>query len=373
MLIKKLFNYGKLETNSTKREALHYIALMKFCAMILILRWHLYNWERRTIDLGARMTEFLFISSGFLVGYNYYQREMPATYEASFKYAYKHLRLFYPLHFINSIYSFFHLRVKLNLTNYQMLILNFLMLKVWSSNKNYALGFNGISWFVSILLFLYFLSPLLLQGIKTLKKSLIIFVFVAITRYGIELLIIKGSLNFMDFNFHRGPIIRAMDFYLGMLVIPLFIEIKNFLDVIQNKFYVIYLFTIIQLFFPVVIYYIISEYSNLGRKFFIFIFTASTFIIGFDYGIITNIVKKEICQKIMSCQMEMYLLHPDLNAILVKIFKILNKNWPKNRELNFLIKFLFVFINSYAYKKYLRNKLAVFMDKIVDLFKKIFE
>ena len=114
MRIKNKFNYSKIENLTIKREALYYIALMKFLAIILILSWHLYNWKIRRIDFGARMCEFLFVSSGFLVGYNYYQREMPATYEASFKYAYKHLRLFYPLHFINSIYCLFHLKVDFN-------------------------------------------------------------------------------------------------------------------------------------------------------------------------------------------------------------------------------------------------------------------
>jgi peptidoglycan/LPS O-acetylase OafA/YrhL len=294
---------------------------------------------------------------------------MPATYEASFKYAYKHLRLFYPLHFINSIYCLFHLNVEFNLTNYQMLIFNFLLVKVWSRNLNYGMGFNGISWFISVLLFLYFLSPFLLQGIKSIKNSLILFIFVAISRLGIGLLIKNGALNFMDFNFHRGPIIRAMDFYLGMLVIPLFFKIKDFLDIAQRQLCVRCFFTIIQLLFPFVIYNIMLKYNYLDRMYFVFIFVASTFIIGFDYGYISKIIKTKVCKEIMSCQMELYLLHPNSSSIIVKIMK---NHMPKNNELIFLIKFIFIYINSYAYKKYCRDKLAKLMDKIVDLFKIIF-
>ena len=368
--MQKLFTYNKINNNLKKREALHYIAFMKFWAMILILRWHLYRWKRRRIDYGARMSEFLFVSSGFLVGYNYYKRAMPATYEASFKYAYKHLRAFYPLHIINSICCAIYLNLKFTLTNCEMLIFNFLLVKAWSKYVSYGMGFNGISWFVSVLLFLYFLSPFLLQGIKSIKNSLIIFIFVAISRLGIGLLIKNGAVNFMDINFHRGPIIKAMDFYLGMLVIPLFLRIKESLDIIQNNICVKCFFTIIQLVFPFVIYIIMLKYRFLDRMYFVFIFVVSIFIIGFDYGYISNIIKKKICKEIMSCQMEMYLSHINLNKILVKIMK---NNWPKNNELAFFINCIFIFINAYAYKKLLKDKLAIFMDKIVEHFKKIFD
>jgi hypothetical protein len=126
---------------------------MKFWAMNLIIRFHIHISKQTRIYYGARMCEFLFISSGFLVGYNYYKRKVPSTYQSSCKYAYKHLRSFYPLHVMNSFfYIYYSKKIKFNLTDYEMLFFNFLLLKVWSSNVSFAMGFNGLSWFVSILL-----------------------------------------------------------------------------------------------------------------------------------------------------------------------------------------------------------------------------
>ena len=71
----------------------------------------------------------------------------------------------------------------------------------------------------------------------------------------------------------------------------------------------------------------------------------------------------------MSCQLEMYLLHNSLNNILIKI---LNNHSQQYAELMFLITIIFIFIISYIYKKIFREKLAMFLDKIIDLFKKIF-
>jgi peptidoglycan/LPS O-acetylase OafA/YrhL len=339
--------------------------------MILIIRWHLYKGISHKIDYGARMCEFLFISSGFLVGYNYYKRAMPSTYYASCKYTYKHLRAFYPLHTINSFYWICTYKSKFNLTDYEIIIYNFLLVKVWSRYQQFASGFNGISWFVSALLFCYFLCPFLLGGIQNINNSLIIFSLVAFIRVGIEQLIKNGSKNILDFNFHYNPIIRLMDFYLGMLMIPLFLKIKYYLDKIHNKSNIKFIFTSIQIIFPVFIYFIMLEFNNkLIRCYFVLIFCFCIFLISYDYGYLSYIIKKKLCKEIMSCQMEMYLLQRSLNTILVKI---LNSHMPQNEELKFSIKVAFIFIISYIYKKKLKEKLAVFMDKIFDLFKIIFK
>lgn len=375
MLLPKTFNRNK-ENNNKRRETLNYIAVLKFWAMIIIIRWHIYQWRqprKYRIYYGARMCEFLFISSGFLVGYNYYKRPMPPTYYASFKYSYKHLRNFYPLHVINSLY-WIYIRVyidkkKFTLTDYEMLIFNFLLVKVLSSKPEFGIGFNGISWFVNVQLYLYFLSPFLLVGIQNVKNSIIIFVLITFTRVGLELLINNGALNFMDFNFHYGSFIRLLEFYLGMLMIPLFDKMKCFLDKIKNNIYMKYFFTIIQMIFPIIIYYIMLKYKNLYRCFFVLIFCLFTFLISFDYGYLSNINTKKVCKKIMSCQMEMYLLQSHLNNTLKIIFK---NHWPKNAELTFSIKVEFIFVISYIYKILLKEKLAKFMDKIIDLLKIVF-
>ena len=112
MLLEKPYNENKKEKKEKKREALNYISLIKYWSMILIIRKHIYKWKQHKIDYGARMCEFLFISSGFLVCYNYYKRAMPPTYNSSCKYTYKHLRTFYPLHFINSLYCIYRYKKK---------------------------------------------------------------------------------------------------------------------------------------------------------------------------------------------------------------------------------------------------------------------
>ena len=84
------------------------------------------------IDYGARMCEILFISSGFLVGYNYYKRRMPDTFNTSFKYVYKHLRTFYPLEVINVMYGVYKYKNKFGRSEVEIFILNILIMKTYS-------------------------------------------------------------------------------------------------------------------------------------------------------------------------------------------------------------------------------------------------
>ncbi len=175
----------KLENPKKRRNNLNYIAFIKFWAMILIIRWHIYPQHKMKIDYGARMCEILFISSGFLIGYNYYLVYMPSSYEQSFKYAYKHFRNFYPLLILITSINSFDKGIK-NITDFEILISESLMIKSWSRYSKLISSFNGVTWFLSALLLCYYLTPLLLNGIKNIKKSLILFFLVAFLRILIE-------------------------------------------------------------------------------------------------------------------------------------------------------------------------------------------
>ena len=356
-----------------KRKVLSYIAFIKFVAMIKIIKWHIFNWDKKPIDYGARMCEILFISSGFLVGYNHFQREMLCDYETSFKYAYKHLRTFYPLEFLNTIYGYLFIAEKqYNLTEFEILLSNFLMIKSWSRYSELASCFNGISWFLSALLFCYFLVPLLLKGIKTIKLSLILFFCISIIRITIEEIIFKGALNMFDAHFHRGPIIRLLEFYMGMLLIPTFFFLKHYLEVYNNKYSLKIIYTFIQISFPIIIYYIMLKYNNiLYRCYFVLIFCFSIFIIAYDYGFFSDIFAKKLCVTIMNCQMEMYLIQITINNIIFKIEKQIKIKFAFNEETQFLLKLLVIFFFGYLYKKFLKEKLAFFLDRKILFIKKL--
>ena len=361
--------------NPKRRKPLFYISFIKFIAMILIIKWHIIPWKRRPIDYGARMCEILFIASGFLVGYNYYQKSLPCTFFFSFKYVYRHLRAVYPLIFINTLYRiFFYLNNKpIKLLDIEVFTINILMMVPWSRYYSFTLSLNGISWFISIIYFCYFLTPFLLFGIKNIKVSLILLLTIDVIRISIEEFICKGATNILDINFHFGPIIRCMEFYLGMLLIPLYFKLKYYLDKMKNYFMFKMFFSFIQVILVIFIHYLMLKYNNiLYRCYFIQFSLIFIFITGYDYGYLSNIFSITICRKIMSCQVEMYLMQITIDKTLKKSKAIIYLENQLNREILFLIKLIIIFGFSFIYILFFKERFAKYMDKVSLFFYKIF-
>lgn len=369
MELKKYLLINK--NNEKRRDTLNYLAFIKFLSMIYIIKWHIFNWKKKAINYGSRMCELLFVSSGFLVGYNHYEKNMPCDYETSFKYTYKHLRNFYPLELINIFYGFiFKPRIKLKITKIELLLSNILMTKIWSRYRDLAFSINGISWFLYVLIFCYFLSPILLQGIKKIKTSIILFILSAFIRSSIEENIFKGYLNVFDMNIHRGPIIRLLEFYMGMLLIPTFFSLKYKFDKYKNNKYLKIVFTIIQILFPKFLYYIMLKYNNKFHCYtFVFIFCAFIFITGYDYGFLSILFTKTFFIRIMSCQLEMYLIQSTINNIFNKLVDKKKFSVSFNPEIQFIIELFIIFIFGYSYKSLFKQKFAKILDQILLIIK----
>ena len=244
---------------------------------------------------------------------------------------------------INTLYGFYLYKGNsFNLTDIEVLISNLLLIKSWSRFSQLASCFNGISWFLSALIFCYSLVPFLLNAIRT---SLILFFFVSLLRISIEEFINKGALNMFDVHFHRGPIIRLLEFFLGLLMTPTYFSLKSKINKFEHCKWFKIIFTLIQIFLIVFSYYLMLNYNNIFyRCYFVIIFCVFIFVSGFDYGYLSDVISHRICQNIMSCQMEMYLFQNTINNIIDTIIKFLNLSVSLNEEIEFLFKLIIIFI-----------------------------
>ena len=274
---------------------------------------------------------------------------------------------------INTLCDFYFNKWKLyNLTDIEVLISNLLLIKSWSRYSQIASCFNGISWFISALIFCYFLTPFLLISIKKLKTSLILFFLVCAIRILIEELINKGALNMFDIHFHRGPIIRLLEFFLGLLMNPTYFSLKSKINKFENNKWLKMIFTFIQIFLIICSYYLMLIYNNiLYRCYFVVIFCVFILISGFDYGYLSDFISNRICQNIMSCQMEMYLFQNTINSIINSICNHLNWHSSLNTEIEFIFKLIIIFIIAFLYKKFVKDKLSKYFDVILFKIKKL--
>ena len=363
----------KKQSKSLKRKNLNYLGFNKFVAMYLIIRMHLYCNKTMPFDFGVRACEFLFLSSGFLIGYNYYNASFEYTYKSPFTYAYKHLRSFYPYYLLNLFYGLYLNKdsIKFDLTHVELLLINLLLIANWSNHRGKARFYFGISWFLDNIFYCYFISPFLLFTINSPKNSLKLLCFSIMTRILSEEFLKNGAYNVFDTNFHCGPIIRIIEFYIGMLLSPIYFTIKKYFDKFKNNFTFKILFTIIHVTIPIYLYYLMVKYDKvLLRCYFILIFCIYILIISNDYGYLSYIIELKILKIVMSTQLEMYLIQMNVHITFDIYFTPKFIHIP--RIFIYYIKLLSIFIIAFFYRKFYRDKLAKLMDALLFFITKIF-
>ena len=353
-----------------KRANLNYLGLNKFIGMYLIIRMHLYDNKHMPFNFGIRMCELLFVSSGFLVGYNNYNKQIEYNFISSIKYAYKHLRSFYPYYIINLFYGLYlnKNKIKFNITSIELLLINIFLIANWSSHRRIARFYFGISWFLDNIFYCYIISIFLLSSINNIKNSLKLFILVTLSRILSEKFLQLGAYNVFNTNFHCGPIIRILEFYMGMLMIPLFFRFKIIFDKFHKYFTFQIIVTIIQILLPLFLYYIMVEYkAKLLRCYFVLIFCIYIFIIGFDYGYLSKFTSQKIFKIIISTQLEMYLIQFNVHYTFDKYFGE-NRIGKLYRLFTYYMEVIIIFTIAYFYRKFFRDKFAKLMDKIILLF-----
>ncbi len=194
---------------------------LKAIAMIFLFYWHS-PLPKPSADLGARLCEILFVISGFLVAYNYIDENFPATLEQSYSYTSKKFKRIWPIHF----FAFALVAVNTAITDPEVLfskktivsaVVNLSLLQAWSTD---FFSFNGATWFISALLFCYFSSPALLYVIRK-YNSKVLLVLAILIRIVLE----KASVDEISvwtFNYHVSPVIRCIEFFIGMNLVPLY-------------------------------------------------------------------------------------------------------------------------------------------------------
>lgn len=212
-------------SKTIKNGRINSLTGLKVIAMLLIFWWHA-PIRDPDVDLGARMCELLFVCSGFLVGYNYLRKSTGAkpTWDDSFRYLKKKFLQIWPLHAICAVVALIFLSTApiFDGQNLVRFVLNLSLTHAWLSGTSNPFSFNGASWFISALLFCYFLSPAFCSVIKSRKKSIILLFVICGLRISMELISQIYPGQFFSISFHTFPLIRALEFFMGVLLVPIY-------------------------------------------------------------------------------------------------------------------------------------------------------
>ena len=345
---------------------------IKVLALFLIFYQHS-NMPLLPFGLGSRMCELLFVLSGFLVGYNKFHKEIEYSWSTGINYVVSKLIIFYPLHILIVILRCILEYKSFVFTNtWIKLILSLLLITPWFPNEEVFFCFNGSSWFLCSLLFCYLLSPLFIRLMKS-KKVLIIFIIVFIVRLSIDV-IQETDVIFVTLHTHVNPFVRSLEFFMGMLLVPIFMDCKQKIYHI-SKLLRIVIFSFIEISACIILFYLMYSYLNICFKtYYVLLFCMNIFIFAFDEGIFSKILGSKVFKQFNSIQFEFYLSHTTFlaycNAIIYKM-NIEIATFGIKFAL-FVSEFLLLTLICIIYNKLLKPYLSNLMRKFFHLLYSLF-
>ena len=182
--------------------------------------------------------------------YAYRDKTLSCSFRDSVTFACKKIKKLYPLHLVMlflSILIFLATKsvtteiegTSLTTTGIILLYLRFLIVDVlliqsWIPSGLYYFSLNGVAWYLSTMLFLYAVFPLILKGIKrffTVKRAIVLVLLVYIAQCVLGFLTGNLSLFYTRFSSqwftYIFPIFRLGDFVIGCCFGYLFLHRKS--------------------------------------------------------------------------------------------------------------------------------------------------
>lgn len=205
-----------------KITSLQALRALSFLGIFLAHAGAPYEWS----ELGVAV---FFVLSGFLMIYTYYDKEIPSGIKGCARFSFRKIGKLYPLHIITMICAIVLklvviVRKGITLQSITILLgeigLNITLLQTWFPNWDVNSSLNGVAWYLSVTMFLYFVFPLIKKWIKRKEDKQLLGICVLL--FIIEILVCMPFIYFVGEDskvyawFMYGfPIFRLGDFFAG--------------------------------------------------------------------------------------------------------------------------------------------------------------
>lgn len=326
---------------------------LKVIALWLIFYWHS-NLPKCNVDLGARCCEFFFIVSGFLVAYHFQKKHIEISLSASWIYFRQKLIQIYPLHFLTMFILIAFGISKIRFTTFSF---NLLLLQSWVLDKKIYFAYNGISWFVSSLLFCYFCAPLFMYFIrKNIKDVIKVFLLVLFLRIVLEGLPLTTTNKLWVLDYHVNPVIRSLEFLSGMLLVPFYFSIKKYLNKQNDKI----AFSLIEA-LSVIFFITICYYTKFIRGIYVMLWCFIVLVFSFNAGICSKLLSSDFFKFFGQIQLSFYMFH----QVVIKLFLRYGKNTTSDILLQNVIIFIIVCIVSCFYTNCLEKTIISKINHVI--------
>lgn len=157
--------------------------------------------------------------TGFLFGYFYIDKKIDKKYVLS------KLAKFYPFHCIGFLFSLIYLallKINFSFETILLALTNLSLLQSFIPFQKYFFSYNGVSWYLSVTMFFYLLSPLFAKINKNRKIFELSLISVIICSLSILFLVLCENLDIQDELYvwltYINPILNCLFFYLSMCI-----------------------------------------------------------------------------------------------------------------------------------------------------------
>lgn len=162
---------------------------------------------------GALGVEIFIIISGYLLMEHHFNEGIELK-----RYVVQRVKKFYPLHMITLLMALplsITILLKMNREAWFALPLNVLLLQSWIPDQSVYFSYNAVSWYLSVLLFLAIISPLVIRVYKklTYKKTIVVCLTLITLEFFWSLICIQSDKS--HWLIYIFPIARALDYFIG--------------------------------------------------------------------------------------------------------------------------------------------------------------
>lgn len=172
-----------------------------------------------------------FVLSGFLLSYRYQDTVIRGGCKGSLRFAVKHIKKIYPLHIVTMmtvlILNVVELIVMHRFSVVEIgklgfkIVLNVLLMQSWFPSVSVNVSLNGVAWFLSSILFCYFMFPMLHKLFRNRgQKSLgAIAMTILLLQFGITAVLVWLNIteDILRWATYDAPFFRLGDFAIGAI------------------------------------------------------------------------------------------------------------------------------------------------------------
>lgn len=269
------------------------------------------------------------ILSGFCMGINYLPKSESLSLSPgnSVKFGISKVKRLYVLHLIMLLITYIMVQMPDSKEAITSLIADVLLLKSWRTNSADYFAYNGVSWYLSMYLFVCMGAPYVIRGIARIKKKTqlitagaVVYAAMLVIGYYVSVTPIPIGDGFAKWLTYISPIYRSLDFSMGVMLGWIYLNynkewVRNSKAVIVLEVFAVLLFFLMEYAYI----FVASKYPGLVDNAY-FTFTALLFVWVFAVcgGPITKALDNKVLVLIGNLSSAAFLIH----QIVIRWFKM---------------------------------------------------